>query len=752
MSTDHTDSATHPSHAVTPATSGLSVAGDGAQPRAPLAWQVDPAVQEIHNAFRLGWSLVELRSRVQIAALDDQKLPTAAFTTAGEATATPDTSDPMGFVKGANNALRRASQMRTIFNSIVTLQRTMFPTIANVSRLYDPPAPDDLPYLYPELHPDPPPYMDFGIGPPGPDETDAQEIWPGFRLYDVTRRAVNGLVLLLSDPQDNLVPGKIAEQQRRFLDEILSATEQETAHEAPVEVSAGFDAIYSDAAATSLTATAIQACDSYKKSAPPEEKQLAARSKHGDAITALTFLTARLLQAWDGFLRERFASAGVGDRNPHALLAYEAGRNMATISWTTSVNAVRLENEGGDGADISAQLYQVWQDRFTDSQLVQVLHQITALSAIFDDVYYRGREKPAALTTDNPLDDLLVRPDPSLPSQVLQAVKQSIEYWQRTVLWMDTSEGSNETGPQAVPRPAMTVDDWKHMRQALIEQSGIWFNLMTGQQDLRGFTVEGIAQGIMDEAISDLRGLAQRDLPAAFRQASEQLDAMARDVADFIVAISGTATRAAKEGIDRLFDTLHPILWGIIGLSGVLVVALIVYALSTGQTDALIGAVTSVGTAVAGLFGIRRGTESRDRSQENVTETIEAEKNAKTEQMKSTKREMESTLAQARSGLAGAAGTFLGQTGDFLVRAYENGLRRIQIELQSLNYSIAVAHPLVEFFVRHSAVESDLEFLTKVIWDKTSREAQLRNVVSAAFGPISILLGAPAEDAASVQD
>jgi len=285
------------------------------------------------------------------------------------------------------------------------------------------------------------------------------------------------------------------------------------------------------------------------------------------------------------------------------------------------------------------------------------------------------------------------------------------------------------------------------MREALIEQSGIWFNLMTGQQDLRGFTVEGIAQGIMDEAIADLRGLAQRDLPAAFRQASEQLDDMARDVADFIVAISGSATKAAKAGIDRLFDAVHPILWGIIGLSGVIVVILIVYAFGTGQTDALIGAGTSVVTALAGLFGIRRGTDSRTESQKTVAETIETEKNSKTEQMNQTKREMQSNLAKATSGLAGTAGAFLGQAGGFLVEAYENGLRRIQIELQSLNYSVAVAHPLVEFFVRHSDVESDLEFLTRVIWDKTSRETQLRNVVAAAFGPISILLGSPAEDA-----
>ena len=52
-------------------------------------------------------------------------------------------------------------------------------------------------------------------------------------------------------------------------------------------------------------------------------------------------------------------------------------------------------------------------------------------------------------------------------------------------------------------------------------------------------------------------------------------------------------------------------------------------------------------------------------------------------------------------------------------------------------------------FVRIGDVDSDLDFFsTKVIWSKGNREAQLRNVVTAAFGPISILLGKPADDSA----
>lgn len=181
----------------------------------PSSWLADPAMMKIHNAFRLGWSLVELRSRAQISALEDPKLPPLLNDAAPNGRAAPNL---MQLVQGANDGLLRASQMRTIFNGVVALQQACFPTIAGVSALYQPPSKQDLAYLYPDMgEPDGVNYADIGISPLQPDAAGAEQFWSNFPLYDVTRRALNCLILLLSDPLDNLVPDLITSQQRRLI-------------------------------------------------------------------------------------------------------------------------------------------------------------------------------------------------------------------------------------------------------------------------------------------------------------------------------------------------------------------------------------------------------------------------------------------------------------------------------------------------------------------------------------------------------
>jgi hypothetical protein len=710
--------------------SAQSKPGDNSRQKPSQSWLAEPAITEIHNAFRLGWSLTELRSRVQIAASDDPKLPKVMDSRS-------EIIDPLLIVRETNDGLRRGSEMRTIFNGIVTLQQASFPTIDNVSALYDPPSEQELSYLYPtELD-----YANIGISPLESDGSGKEHFLSNFRLYDVTRRALNSLILLLSDPLDNLVPSLITNQQQRLIQEIREASKTDTTESE--ESLAG-------AKVESLTKATLQACANYKQAQRDvddfAEQALENEAGHKDSIITLSVLTARLLQAWDGFLRERFTTTGVGAGKFPALLAYEAGRNLASISWRTSVNAVWWENQTEGDENAHQQLSQLWQETFTDSSVIYVLHQIAALSTVFDDIYYRsGHDQPAALSTESTLDDLLVRPDPSLPSNVLQAVKQSIEYWQRTITWLGADEDPALASSRSVERPKMVVADWRRLREALIEQSGIWFNLMTGQQDLRGYTIEGLSHGVMDEAIADFRDLAQRDLPAAFQQASQQINDIARDVTDSVLTISASATKVAKDGINRIFDSVNPVLWVIIGISAIIIVGVIGYVLITGQTEALLGTVASLGTAVAGFFGIQRGTNAKKENENNVESEIEKNKVAGTQAIDDKKRQLQSAMDSARSGLAGTASAVLGQAGSFLFDAYEKGLLRIQIELQSLNHSVAVAHPLVEFFVRHSVVESDFDFLTKVIWSKSSREMQLRNVVTAAFGPIGILLGASTE-------
>jgi hypothetical protein len=171
------------------------------------------------------------------------------------------------------------------------------------------------------------------------------------------------------------------------------------------------------------------------------------------------------------------------------------------------------------------------------------------------------------------------------------------------------------------------------------------------------------------------------------------------------------------------------------------VVILIVYAISSGRADGIVGIITSLVTAGAGALGIRQSGNSAQTSQQEVGQEIDKQRAAANQTIQQQQGSLQSSLASAGSQLAGAASSAFTQTGSYLVEAYEKGLARIQIELQTLNYSVSVAYPLVEFFVRRNDVQSDLDFLTTVVWDSGSREAQLRNVVTAAFGPVSILLG-----------
>jgi hypothetical protein len=307
----------------------------GAEAPSGQAWQSAGAVQDLRNAFILGWSLVELRSRVQMAALDDKKLPSTAKGSDGNGG--PDPVNPVQLVKGMNDRLLRASRMRTGFNSIVVLQRAKFPSSVTVDTLYDPPDEKELPYLYPPA----PDYANIGINPLGIEE-DGRPVWADFRLFDATRRAINCLTLLLVTPEDSLVPTMVASQQARLSDQILEAAEKESRR-------ASKDTDEAAAMTHSLATTAVRSWEHYdaetSAASTQENIPLAPRTEYGKAITTLSFLTVRLLQAWDGYLRERITAEGFGANNLITLLAYEAGRNMATISWNTSVNAILLENQ-----------------------------------------------------------------------------------------------------------------------------------------------------------------------------------------------------------------------------------------------------------------------------------------------------------------------------------------------------------------------------------------------------------------------
>src|SRR5262249_8352338 len=147
------------------------------------------------------------------------------------------------------------------------------------------------------------------------------------------------------------------------------------------------------------------------------------------AIATLTDQSIRLLDWWDNFLRERFYSSGLALDDETRLIAYEAGRGLATLSWNLTVRAAPLE-DGGDAADLDTRtenLTSLWQTAFSVRDIASLQHQIAALAKVLDAAYSDSNGSPAANGKVSPA------LNPALPSQSLQAVTRSIEYWRRSV-------------------------------------------------------------------------------------------------------------------------------------------------------------------------------------------------------------------------------------------------------------------------------------------------------------------------------
>ena len=141
----------------------------------------------LHGAFMLGWKIVELKCRIQIALieLDD-------------------------------SGLHLASVWRACFNRIAGLQNKAFPRGATAQTLYEPPSKENLPYLYPPE----PDYASVGIS--GTD-TSGATLLDNFQLYEVTRRAINCLTLLFVKEDESLIPDVVKRNQNHLVAEILKA-------------------------------------------------------------------------------------------------------------------------------------------------------------------------------------------------------------------------------------------------------------------------------------------------------------------------------------------------------------------------------------------------------------------------------------------------------------------------------------------------------------------------------------------------
>ena len=694
----------------------------------------DPTFVAIHDAFLLGWSLVELRSRILIAAVE-------AFKTDPTSSPPAQPSQPAGppvvlnpqikevvdqasylvesLLKDVINIIKNFPQpqktetdfqilptdlvdnawltsvWRALFQNIVAAHKSCLPEGDTGNTLYDPPDESAISYLYPTSTPD---YTKFGI-------TSITQLPDPFRLYDVMRRALNCLTLLLTDPRDSLIPDNIRQLQDPLLKSITNNADASSENQSDKNV----------------------------------------------GIKVLSGLTVTFLMQWDGYVRENLSASSNVANNEIMLTAYEAGRSLAGLSWSVSAVAAPLENTvqvaGQDQEklkDLAQKLSDAWLNAFDARDIAHIQYQISALSTALDDACYRVNtdiQRPDPKATP-------VQPNPALPSQAIHAITHSLDYWQRSVeLMCVPSPDKIAVQPSAAPPPTTPATqplkvpslNWelsRKLRRKLVEQAQAWQALLLCQQTLQDFTGQKVTQRILQDCIANFED--------AVRTAE--------------VEIKATVTRETQSWL----ETHRPIVITAIVLGVLLLVILVatgVFLYQTGQLQGLATALTLVGGGILGLFSAAIGRLN----------TFLSPAPAPTGQAAGTPGTPDtSSLAQRLEGLG-----IFGLAGSALASSFREAYAQITIDFADLNHSVAITFPLVELFIEHSLenigatltsgttasssggnsppadnlIRDGYDFLTKVIWTKQDRDDEIQRIARAAFGPLGLFLGAQVSSA-----
>jgi hypothetical protein len=548
------------------------------------------------------------------------------------------------------DSLWMASQWRATWNRIISMHAKLFPDSVTADTLYHPPDKTQIPYLYPPS----PDYTNIGIRIRG-------DLLQNFGLCEVTRRAINCLTLLYVDPALSMIKGDLERYQARIVHDVLANASE------PWAPPAG-------------------------KAAGPPPLAVTAR-----AIHVLTEELVGFLEAWDGYLRENLFTGGRLPDDAGELDAYEAGRALASLSWGISVKTLPMIAAGAKGGS----LVEVWKVMFQEREVTALQHRVGALGGALDEAWYHAHPD-----RKRPMDTLEASaPDPELPSECLRAVRHGLEYWRRTVLWLDK-------GGRFTPELA------EQLRLALIAQSGIWHSLVLGKQTLSTFTVESVTHQIMNNFVAEMQKAAGGAIVSTGTAEIEQL---------------------AAHSQQALKDLLGASLWTLSGVA--LVIMLILGAVLTVHhfSPETFGWVP---TGISSIGGVFTAWLFGQRSMQRIKSIVEVQLRATVDKAR--------TTAAGRSAI-GVITSLASTATSSLESAFEKGYAQLRVELASLNHYVSTTYPLVELMVTHAdtlAVKGSYEFLTTVIWSDSERKENLEHITFAAFGPIAAFVKATSADGA----
>ena len=462
----------------------------------------------------------------------------------------------------------------------------------------------------------------------------------------------------------------------------------------------------------------------------------------------------RYLENWDSFARETLyvSGSGIAQSNELQLVAYEAGRAMSSLSWGVTTTTVPLEKAASPMEESEILLQKAWLNVFDEPTISSIQHQISALSTAMDGAYYRVHTdipRPNGNTTQ-------VVQNLDLPSQGIQAISSSLDYWKRAVKKICVEDNKQQTQIPAVTGtasqaaqstslstaqkrdtlsststpttggttqspsiPKMNAQTSSQLRQTLIKQTQVWQPLVLHQQSLQDFTMSYVTQRIWND----------------FMQEFEQ-------------ATSKGVFNTVEKNFRRY---LIPIIAGITVL--ILILGFLVFLLVRfpDLQQSLVTTFVLVIGSVVGFFGTTAGRMRSFFSSESASTNAAVEN------------------AGPIVAIAGIAGTGL-------IDAFQSGYQQIQTEFDYLDHNVSVTYPLVEFFISNATTKPDTsnngqsqssnippkamvkseattdaddvikdayDFLTQIVWTDQDKSEEIARIARAALGPIGALIAVP---------
>lgn len=724
-------------------------------------------LKKIRQAFDLGWNVYELRNRVLTRASNGEYLVTAQKNLL---TPTTKTADFVQLVGSTNTLLRVSSAWRRLFACIANDHSILaelgivgFPTGAAPKVPVQPAA--ELAHngataltAQVEAVRQQATYLEeFGNEGMPIHKRGEKPILQEFPLYELTRRALNCLTFLYMDPQQSLIPEIAQRRQQELIAAIQKTNEGARVEETP------------EPEPTGVTAEA-----SGSPLGQSEEEQAVEA-----ALYSLTNLVVRQLDEWDNFLRDTLNAYGVEADDQTMLVAYDAGRGLAGISWRVTTDLIGLEKpvqeakpqgtvgeKSAASPDGAGAFAKKWKSAFMADDIVRVQHQLTSLRQVMDKAY---RAEQVQEGKDIPAGD---RFDPELPGAAIQSICTSLDHWQRTVARMasdptffalsarspvhtesTTGFGSQSSSAplQSNPRagtgaPASNIkrqesqpteidpELWKSLRVALIEQANVWQSLMNGERWLKDYPAQGIALGFLTRTVNEVRAFGAGEANQELQKILLEAKAAAQQLFDLTNELRSDATRQAQaiahvvqERAAGVFSNVRPYLVAGAAFMIVTVVALFLLLFASQANSTAVttfATMSSFAATVLGLLGIN-GARRQGATTQTLTDMIGAQLSDWIKGFQGQTQELQNAVSDKVQSVAtwaqGVEEGAITTVRDILATS----AAQVEDTMHRMNYSVGVSYPLIDWYIRyvsHDRQGEAIEFVHTVLW--TNAEAE----------------------------